>query len=495
MIPVPFIGPAYSLDALDISSQACKNMYVEVYDNGDTKVPQSLRSTPGLDLFATQTGSATFPVADDWKMRCLYQASDGELFGVCGKVVSTFTSAGSETARFELTSGGTADDQGIVRCADSLSSDQTTTNVMFVDGSTTPYQYSTTDAQVTAITDTGYPDGATHVANIDGFFIVNKPNTVQCVYSAVNDPTSWNTTNTLAKEGSSDHVVALIAHDRRLWVFGEQSYEVFRNTGNSNNQFLRIEGTYHDFGVQSPDSLASDGDNVFWLGSSASGYGKIYQSRGFDAVSISTVPLEREIQEYTTTNDAEGFCFQQDGHKFYQLTFPSENKTWVYDSTTGMWHEKYYLNPTTSVEERHRGRVSAFSFANNYVGDWQNGKIYSLEQDTYTDNGDPIIRERIGPVVWNNLDRVYYSSIEFDLESGVGAATGQGSDPLLQLRWNNQGGIGNWSNWYYMDMGKIGQYATRVRRERLGQSRKRVFHIRYSEPTKFSVLSCEVDFG
>jgi hypothetical protein len=493
MIPIPFVGASYTMDALDISSQACKNMYLEVYDDGNTKVPKSLRSSPGLDLFASQTGGA-FPVNDDWKMRSLYTASSGDFFAVCGSTVSTFTGSGVESGKFSLNSGATPDDQGIVRCADSLSSDQSTTNVLFVDGSNTPKYYDTTAGTATEVTDTGYPDGATHVANIDGFFIVNKPNTVQCVYSAVNDPSSWNTTNTLAKEGSSDHVTALIANNRRLWVFGSQSYEVFRNTGNSNNQFLRIEGTYHDFGIEAPDSLAEDGDNIYWLGSNKSGFGKIYQSRGFDAFPISTVPLEREIQEYTTTSDAEGFCYQQDGHKFYQLTFPSENKTWVYDSTTGAWHEKYYLNPTTSVEERHRARVSAFFNGNNYVGDWQNNNIYSFEQTTYTDNGDTIIRERIGPVVWNNLDRVYYNSIEFDLESGVGAATGQGSSPLLQLRWSNDGGH-KWSNWYYMDMGAIGKYSTRVRRERLGQSRKRVFHIRYSEPTKFTVLSCEADIG
>jgi len=493
MIQLPFVGPAYSLDALDISSQACRNMYVEVYNDGDTKVPKSLRSTPGLDLFATQSGGV-YPVADDWKMRCLYTSSTNQMFGVCGSTVSIFTGAGVEAGKFSLTTGGIPSEQGIVRAADSLSSDQTTTNVLFVDGSGTPYSYDTTLDSATAVTDAGYPTGATHVANVDGFFIVNKPDTVQCVYSAINDPTSWNTTNTISKEGSSDHVTALIASDRRLWVFGSQSYEVFRNTGNSNNQFLRIEGTYHDYGIQAPDSLAEDGEHVYWLGASASGFGKIYQSRGFDAMSISTVPLEREIQEYTTTSDAEGFCFQQDGHKFYQLTFPSENKTWVFDATTGMWHEKFYLNPTTSVEERHRSRVSAFFNNNNYVGDWANNKIYSLEQTTYTDNGDTILRERIGPVIWNNLDRVYYNAIEFDLESGVGAATGQGSNPLLQLRWSNDGGH-TWSSWYYLDMGAIGQYATRVRRERLGQSRKRVFHIRYSEPTPFTVLSCEVDIG
>ena len=56
-------------------------------------------------------------------------------------------------------------------------------------------------------------------------------------------------------------------------MFGEQSYEVFRNTGNANNQFLRIEGTYHDIGLEAPDSLASDGANIFWLGANASGFG------------------------------------------------------------------------------------------------------------------------------------------------------------------------------------------------------------------------------
>jgi len=486
MVEVPFIGPSYTLDALDVSAQSCVNMYVEIYRDGNTKVPASLRSTAGLSLFATQVG--------DWNMRCLYLSSDGTFFGVRGDQVSTFSTAGVEADRFDLDTGSISTEQGIVRAADSLNSAETTTNVLFVDGTANAYSYDVTTFTATKVTDSAFPGGA-FVAQIGGYFIVNKPGTLKAYFSTINDPTTWNTLSTITKESTTDHITALIAHDGRLWMFGTQSHEVAGPTGDSNNPFLKIQGTESDIGIESPDSLAGDGDSLYWLGSDSQGFGKIYQSLGFDSQPISTVPIEREIHTYSVTNDAEGFCYQQDGHNYYQLTFPTENKTWCYDSTTRMWHEKSYWNKSTSTAERHRARVSAFFNGKNYIGDWKStGQIYSFEQDVYTDNGDIIKRRRTGPTHWNNLNRLFYSKVEFDLEGGVGLTSGQGSIPKARFSYSNDGG-NNYGNVRLISLGRIGDYKKRTKKERLGRSRKRVWKIEYTEPTKFTILSMFADIG
>lgn len=478
MIEVPFIGQSYKMDVLDVSAQTCKNMYPEVYNDGKTKTVMSLRNTAGLSSFGSVSGS--------WFMRALYLASTGKFFAVRGSQVSTFDTAGAETTRFTLNTGGDGDTQGIVRMADNG------TQMLVVDGTANGYTYNLSTDVATVISDADYP-GGTHVAFLDGYYLVNKPSSLFVYYSAQDDPTSWSTLSTLSKEGSSDYVNALIAHNRRLWVFGEQSYEVFYNTGDSNNQFLRIEGTYHNIGCEAPDSVAENGNNVYWLGSDGQGFGQIFMSQGFDAVAISTVPIEREIHTYTTTSDAEGITYQQDGHEFYQLTFPSENKTWVFDSTTGMWHEKSYRNASTSVDERHLARVHGFFNGKNYVGDHRNGNIYSFEQGVYTDNGDTIIRERTSPVIWNALERLYFSSFQLDIDGGVGLATGQGSDPIIQFSYSKDGGY-TWSDEIQIKAGKIGEYRTRAKKNRLGASREMVFRVRYSEPTKFNILNAHVEF-
>jgi hypothetical protein len=52
------------------------------------------------------------------------------------------------------------------------------------------------------------------------------------------------------------------------------------------------------------------------------------------------MPLEYAIQSYGNITDAIGYTYQQDGHPFYVLIFPSAEATWVYDVSTQLWHER-----------------------------------------------------------------------------------------------------------------------------------------------------------
>ena len=473
------------MDVLDVSAQRSVNVYLEAYIDSKAKVINSLRATHGLLSFSTMAGAN--------QMRGLYLASTGDFFGVRGSFVSTFSTGGTETTRFNIDTGNTVPDSTIVRMTDNG------TTLLIADGSTGAYTVTLSTFTQTKITDADYPGGS-FSANIDGFYIVNKPGTLFAFFSTLDDPTDWPSGNTITKESREDNVTALIAHNGRLWIFGIQSYEIHYNTGDSNNQFLRIEGTPKNIGIDAPDSLAEDGENVYWLASNKAGNGQIYQGQGLDSFPISTVPIERDIHSYTTTTDAEGLCFQQDGHSFYQLSFPSENKTWVYDATvsrhlgTPTWHEKLFRNSSTGFDERHRARVQGFFNGKNYFGDWDDGEIYEVSQTTFTDNGSTIIRNRTSPTHWNALERVYYKSIQFDLESGVGLTTGQGSDPILMLEISNDGGY-TYGNKHQIKIGKLGEYKTRAKKNRLGYARERVWRTTYSEPTAFTMLDVHVELG
>ena len=494
-MPIDFIGESYLMDSLDISAQRCVNMYLEAYVDSGAKVQKSLRPTHGLLSFASLNGAQ--------QIRSLYLASTGTFFAVMGPQVQTVSTAGTPTNQFTLSTGSGPNESTIVRFADTQASGTRTTvsagetAILIADGTTNAYTYNITTDTTTQITDTDYPGGS-FCGVIDGYFIVNKPGTLFAYYSNLEEPTEWVSTQTLTKESTTDHITGLIINDGKIWLFGTQGYEIHRHTGNSTNRFLRIAGTERQIGLHAPDSLTSDGSSIYWVGGNASGFGKIYRSQGFEAVEISTIPIERAIHGYTTTSDAEGLTFQQDGHSFYQVTFPSENKTWVYDETVSrimgqpIWHEKLYRNPNTSVDERHRARVAAFFNNKNVLGDWATNDLYTAEQTTYTDNTQTIIRNRTSPTVWNARERVYYKSFELDIERGVGLATGQGSAPIVMIRWSNDGGH-TWSDKYQMDVGAIGKYSTRVRRNRLGQARERVWEITYSEPTKFNLMGAFIE--
>ena len=72
-----------------------------------------------------------------------------------------------------------------------------------------------------------------------------------------------------------------------------------------------------------------------------------------------------------------------------------------------------------------------------------------------------IRRVRRAPHLSANQVRQFFARFQLDLQTGTGLPTGQGSDPLVCLRWSDNGGH-TWSNEHFVEAGKIGQYARRA---------------------------------
>ena len=85
--------------------------------------------------------------------------------------------------------------------------------------------------------------------------------------------------------------------------------------------------------------------------------------------------------------DAVAYTYQQDGHPFYVLNFPSANTTWVYDVSTGAWHERAGFQDGAFV--RHRANCQCNFGGEIIVGDHENGNIYALDMTTFAGNGEP----------------------------------------------------------------------------------------------------------
>jgi hypothetical protein len=187
--------------------------------------------------------------------------------------------------------------------------------------------------------------------------------------------------------------------------------------------------------------------------------------------------------------DAIGFCYTQEGHAFYVLTFEALDKTYVFDITTGQWHRRGYWSDT----EQHRVKYIYQTYFNgkNYVGDRDAAKVYELSLDTYTDNGSVIRRERTAQHIHSDRKRLYFQSFELDMDRGQGLVTGQGSDPQIMLQYSDDGGE-TWSNEHWTDSGEKGKYKTRVLWRRLGYSRDRVFKVAVTDPVKSNIVGATV---
>jgi hypothetical protein len=200
--------------------------------------------------------------------------------------------------------------------------------------------------------------------------------------------------------------------------------------------------------------------------------------RGYVPKPISSPELDALINAYLTVSDATAFSYMEAGHPMLQVNFPTAGKSWLFDATTGLWSPlEYGLSGA-----RHRGEIFLDFDRKRLIFDYENGNIYQLDSAAYTDNGTEIASEIISRhITAPKPFRV--RELYVDMETGVGLASGQGSDPQAMLQISKNGGK-TWGNELWRSIGAIGEYGQRVMWKRLGPSDSWTFKIRITDPCK-----------
>jgi hypothetical protein len=502
----PILGSAYVARSVNAADNRMVNLFPEVIPEGG-KEPAFLNRAPGLNFLAT---IGTGPVRGLWVLK----ADPTRAFVVSGDKFYEINSSYAATLR------GTVGGTGPVSMVDNGTQ-------IFIATNPNGYIFNTSTNVFAQITD---PDflGAVTVAYLDGYFIFNPPNSQRFYLTALLDGTSVDPLDFASAEGSSDGLVALIVDHRELWLFGTDSIEVWYDAGLSDFPFVRIQGAFNELGCAAPYSVAKLDNGLFWLGSDARGKGIVYRAEGYTGKRMSTHAVEWQIQQYGDISDAIGYTYQQDGHAFYVLIFPSANTTWVFDVATQAWHERAGFENGDFT--RHRSNCQMAYNNEVIVGDYQNGNIYSFDLDVFADNGQiqKWLRSwRALPTGQNNLKRTTQHSMQLDCETGVGlngidqsdnvewffyTSSGnqlvttsgdvlmfsppfvQGANPQAMLRWSDDGGH-TYSNEHWKSLGKIGVFQRRAIWRRLGMTlklRDRVYEVSGTDPVKIAIVGAEL---
>jgi len=474
MPSIPFVGPSYQSRSLTLDAQRTVNLYPEVAEMGDSKRIAAMYGTPGLKKFVICPGSGG--------IRGLWKASTGDrVFAVRGASLYEIANGGGATLHGTLES-----DSGPVSISDNG------LQLCIVDGTTSGYILTLADNTFAKITD---PDfyGADTVAFMDGYFIFNRIGTTQFYISRLYDGFSYLGTDFSSAEGSPDHVAGVISDHRELWVFGQQTSEVWYNSGDPDFPFDRIQGTFIEHGCIAPFSIAKMDNSVFWLGSDSRGSGMVWRAEGYQPRRISNHAVEYAISLYSNLEGVTGYAYQQDGHNFYVLNF--ETATWTYDAATGLWHERGTYNADGQLT-RHRADCHVVGFGKNLVGDYEDGRIYELDPSTYTDDGAEIPRIRAAPYVSSNLQWLFHSSLQVDMEAGVGLDAGAtpGSTVNAMLDWSDDDG-GTWSSEHWVSAGRIGERRQRIKWNRLGRARDRIYRLKVTDPVKVAIVGAVLELA
>lgn len=499
----PILGSSYVARSVNAADSRMVNLYPEVVpENG--KEAAWLQRAPGLRLLNT-IGNG--PIRGMWTYAGWgFVVSGNELYKVDSNWNAVYKGNISGTGPVSMVDNGTQ---------------------LFIAANGPGYIYNVNLDVLQPITDPDYP-GAVSVGFLDGYFVFNEPNSQKIWVTSVLDGLSVDPLDFASAEGSPDDLISLIVDHREVWLFGTNSVEVWYDAGQLDFPLMRIQGAFLEIGCAAPYSVAKMDNGVFWLGSDARGNGIVYRNDGYNGRRISTHAVEWQIQQYTDISDAIGYTYQQDGHSFYVLVFPTANTTWVYDASTQAWHER--AGWVDGEFTRHRGNCQMNFSGEIAIGDYQNGNVYAFDLDYYSDNGDIqrwLRSWRALPTGQNDLTRTAQHSLQLDSQSGVGLngiepgtvivtyldtetpqrlltensdniildyVTTQGVNPAVMLRWSDDGGH-TWSNEHWRFMGKIGQYGHRTIWRRLGMTlkiRDRVYEVSGTDPVKIAIMGAEL---
>ncbi len=340
----------------------------------------------------------------------------------------------------------------------------------------------TLDNVVVKDTAFGLPVSVGTIAFLDSYFIVNQNDTGKFYISGVNDGTSWAALDFASAESSPDKLKRVIQAVGQLWLQGDDSTEIWTNTGASSFPFQRISGAKMTVGILAPATSIEVDNSLLWVGSTREGSGIVYRAQGFTPIRISTTPIELLIAKATDPANMRSFTYQQAGHLFYVITGGGLETSLVYDLTTKLWHERAYMNSEGNFET-HLGCCAMRAFDKILVGDKNVGNLYVLDQETYSDNESPLVSERVYTHLSDEDKRIRYNKLVIFLESGIGLQSGQGSDPVIDLQLSKDGAR-TWSDIFTASMGKVGEYKTKVAFRRLGVAEQMTFKIRITDPVK-----------
>ena len=336
-------------------------------------------------------------------------------------------------------------------------------------------------------TDGAFSGGNT-VDIVDNYFVYNRPNSQQW---AASNPLSPITPalSFSSKDGSPDNLVSLIVDHREVYLLGEASSEVWVDVGSFPFPFQRIPGTSTQHGIAAKFSVSRLGNSFAYISRNSRGEAQIMMMNGYVPTRISTHAVEQTLlNQYI--DDAIAWTYQQEGHECYVVSFPTLDLTWVYDISTTMWH-KWLSIDTTNTYHRHRGNCAAVFNGKVYVGDFNNGIIYLLDPNNYTDNGNEIRRLRRAPHIVTDLQREYLEELQIQFQPGVGNQSDPGQSPQAMLRWSNDGGS-TWSNEHWTSIGAVGLYKNRAIWRRLGWARDRVFEVVVTDPVNAVIISANL---
>ena len=400
----------------------------------------------------------------------------------------------NERALYSFDSSNVVTNHGTINGSGRVSLAKSSRYLVIVVPGVTGYVFDTNDDSLTEITSSNFQVSDTVVFH-DGFFVFTATDGEQFFVSNLNQPLVFDALDFGSADVRPDKIVAAHVNHNELFIPGEDTIELFQNVGGSGFPYKRVRGGDIQKGVHAKFSLVDFDNSFVFLGGDVGELTSVWRVGG-GATKISTSAIDNAIQEYTEDEIAAAFAltYAYGGNFFVAFTFTSiriPSRTLVYDATSSaltgaqVWHERQ--SGVTDDKWRVTSMVSAYG--DLIVGDSVDGRIGTLNQNTHTEYGAPIKRQKTSMPFQIDQTKMFISEIKLTMEAGVGViGTGNGSDPQIKMEYSDdQAGI--FTNGGLRSYGKVGA-RTRIPswRRQGNPPRSRVLRFTTTEPVKSTLI-------
>lgn len=443
-----------------VTSARMQNFYIERRPQGE-KSELVAYGVPGLDLFNSFGDTPARGMITFEPDSVFYVVHRSTLYEVDNAGV--YTSVGtlnSSVGRVSMAHDGTT--------------------VLLVDG-TDGYTYNTSTNTFAQITDIDFIDFPFSVTWLDQYFIVENG----LVFQISTNGTSWDASEIGIPETNPDNIVVVYADHGELIIFNGITIEPWSNTGATDFPFAPIKSAVAEWGCAAPWSVCKFNDSLAFLAKNKLGQVSVALLKGYIPQVISTPDIDQIINSYSTVSDATAISYMLGGHPMYQINFPTAGYSWLYDGRENFWSQvkSYGIN-------RQRNEIGIEFLDRTIISDYSSGSIYTLNPETYTENGEMIEGEIISEnISVPNGERFSVDRFRVDMETGVGLVTGQGSDPQIMLQISRDRGH-SYGSELWQTFGALGQYGKRVEWRRIGPTSTDMnFKLRITDPVRRTLVS------
>lgn len=469
-VPVNIVGPSAEHRDSSFSSQVTMNYIPEAHATGASR--SLLVPWPGSKGFSTITGSNPRGIWDFGGVT--YKISDTTLYSV--------TSLGVET------SIGTIEGTG--RCI--MRNDSS--NLIITTGSKW-YQYDGTNLTefFPPTLSTGLVVTAGNSVDFLNGFAIYDVSDGKFLMSDFGDPDIFQNNNFATAESSPDNLKRIWAFNERAYLMGSKSVETW-DISTGNPPLKKSQSGTMTPGLKDIHSVASSNDYTYYRGAD----GWIYRFSSTQAINI-TSGFAANAFETFADDTAEAYIIDIQGGTFYVINFTANNRTWVFSEKNHQLSpgvDDWFELSTGADKDIYIGAMYVKAFNKHLIEKRGTGDILELDINTFTDDGDTILRVRETPPIHGGLlgkegGRLEMSWLEVILKKGTGLASGQGSDPRLYFQ-GTFDGANSYSNEEEVEIGRTGDTMLKVRWYHSESFYEAAFRVTGYDPVFYSIHGASI---